>query len=104
MKSYIKLFGPSIDRGIEALNGLVEELGKSYPYGDVISHIFSVVDPTVDMLTGTLVGMGEFKLGEYDFAVDWKQPPSPEQVRGLIRRIDEALLYTGCMYTITTTA
>jgi hypothetical protein len=42
------------------------------------------------------------QVGDYDYAIEWQQPPKPEEVRPLIRRIDEALLYTGCRYTITT--
>jgi len=103
MKSNIRLYGPSIDRGLEALSDLVKELGKVYPYGDMIAHIVSTIDPNVDLLTGRMIGGGEFRLGEYDFIVDWQEPPNAEQVRGLIRRIDRALLYTGCRYTITTT-
>lgn len=102
MKSYIKLFGPSIDKGLEALNQLMKELRKRYQYGDMVSHIVSVIDPTIDLMTGTLIDRGFTQLGDFDFVIEWQQTPTPEQVRMLIRRIDEALLYTGCMYRITT--
>lgn len=102
MKSYIKLFGPSIDRGLTTLNNLIKDLGKRYQYGDMVAHIVSVIDPSIDLLTGKLIRKGWEQLGEYDFVVEWKQAPSSEQVRSLIKRIDEALLYTGCRYTITT--
>ena len=102
MKSYIKLFGPSIDKGLTALNDLIKNLGKRYQYGEMVSHIVSIIDPSIDLLTGTLIRKGWTLLGEYDFVVEWKQTPSSEQVRSLIKRIDEALLYTGCRYTITT--
>lgn len=102
MKSYIKLYGPSIDKGIEALDDLLKDLKKRYQYGDMVSHIISVVDPSLDLITGQLIRQGREQLGEYDFAVEWEQIPGHEQVRGLIRHIDEALLYTGCRYTITT--
>jgi len=103
MESNIRLYGPSIDLGLEALSDLMKELGKGYPYGEMISHIVSTIDPTMDLLTGKMIRGGEFRLGEYDFIIAWKDPPNPEQVRGLIRMIDKALLYTGCRYTITTT-
>jgi len=102
MKSYIKLFGPSIDMGLDALNRLIKDLGKRYQYGEMVSHIVSIIDPSIDLLTGTLIRKGREELGEYDFVVEWSQAPSAEQVRSLIKRIDEALLYTGCRYTITT--
>lgn len=102
MKSFIKLFGPSIDKGLDALNNLIKDLNKRYQYGEIVSHIVSVIDPSIDLLTGTFIRKGREELGEYDFFFEWKQTPTAEQVRGLIQRIDEALLYTGCRYTITT--
>ncbi len=102
MKSYVKLYGPSIDRGIEALNKLLKELNKRYQYGEMVSHIVSVVDPSLDLMTGRLIRGGRESLGDYDFFVEWEQDPSFEQVRGLIRQIDEALHYTGCRYSIVT--
>ncbi len=102
MKSYIKLYGPSIDKGIEALDDLLKHLKKRYPYGDIVSHIISVVDPSLDLITGQLIREGKEQLGEHDYIVEWEQAPAFDQVRGLIRQLDEALLYTGCRYTITT--
>jgi len=102
MRSYIKLYGPSIDRGIDALDELLKELSKRYQYGDMVSHIISVVDPSLDLRTGKLIRGGRESLGDHDFVVEWEQEPTFEQVRGLVKQIDEALLYTGCRYTITT--
>lgn len=102
MKSYLKLYGPSIDRGIDALDERFKELNKHYPYGDMIYHAISIVNPSYDMMTGRLVSGGREELGVYDFVIDWTQEPTMEQVRALIRQVDEALLYTGCRYTITT--
>jgi hypothetical protein len=102
MKSYIKLYGPSIDRGIEALEERFRNLNRQFPYGDMILHAISIVDPSIDMVTGNLVREGQEELGDYDYVVEWNQNPTMEQVRGLIRQVDEALLYTGCRYTITT--
>lgn len=102
MKSYIKLYGPSIDRGIEALEERFRNLNRQFPYGEMILHAISIVDPSIDMVTGNLVREGQEELGDYDYVVEWNQNPTMEQVRGLIRQVDEALLYTGCRYTITT--
>jgi len=102
MKSYIKLIGPSIDRGVDALNKLIGELSKRYQYGDMITHIVSVIDPRLDLRTGTMISKAGIQIGDYDFIIQWRESPSPDQVRSLIRSIDDALLYTGCRYTITT--
>jgi hypothetical protein len=102
MKSYLKLFGPSIDKGIDALFDLMKNLGKRFQYGNMISYIVSTIDPSVDLTTGKMIGRGIQPLGEYDFIIEWTESPSSEQVRALIRRIDGALLYTGCRYTVTT--
>ena len=102
MKSYLKLYGPSIDKGIEALDRKFNEIKQHHPYGDVIYHAISIIVPSYDMETEQLVREGREELGDYDFVVEWKQDPTIEQVRGLIRQVDEALMYTGCRYTITT--
>jgi hypothetical protein len=102
MKSYIKLYGPSIDRAFDALDEKFKELNKHYPFGEIILHAISHVDPSIDMVTGSLVQRGREELGDYDYVVEWNEEPKMEQVRGLIRQVDEALLYTGCRYTITT--
>ena len=68
----------------------------------MILHAISTVDPSIDMVTGDLVQDGQEELGDYDYVVGWNRKPTVEQVRGLIRQVDEALLYTGCRYTITT--
>jgi hypothetical protein len=100
LKSYIKLIGPSIDKGIDSLDALLRDLRRRFQYGEMVSHIVSVVDPSIDLQTGEYLSKAQ--LGEYDFYVEWLTPPNPEHVRGLIMRIDEALLYTGCRYAITT--
>lgn len=102
MKSYIKLYGPSLDRGFDALNNLVKELKKQYPYGEYISRIISTIDPSVDLLTRENISGGEQILGDIDFVFEWQGTPRWEQIRGLMRSIDDALLYTGCSYTIAT--
>ena len=102
MKTYIKLYGPSIDKAFEALDELLKNLNKRYPYGESVSHIISVIDPNYDLHTGTLISSGRMQIGDYDYAIEWKQPPQPDEVRSLLRRLDDALIYTGCRYTTTT--
>jgi hypothetical protein len=102
MKSYIKLYGPSIDKGVESLDDLLKHLKKRYPYGNMVSHIISVVDPSLDLMTGQLIRKGRERLGEHDYIVEWEQEPTFDQVRGLIKQINDALMYTRRRYTITT--
>jgi hypothetical protein len=49
LKSYIKLIGPSIDKGIDALDALLKDLRRRFRYGEMVSHIVSVVDPSIDL-------------------------------------------------------
>jgi len=102
MKSYIKLFGPSIDKALDALDNLIKELPRGYEYGKAISQIISIIDPSIDLMTGKMIRRGWEQLGDYDFIIEWAEIPSSKEVRSLIKRIDMALLYTGCHYTITT--
>ncbi|MEM0084789.1 MAG: hypothetical protein QW743_06975 [Candidatus Methanomethylicia archaeon] len=102
MRSYIKLYGPSIDRGLEALDKLMKNITKLYPYGEAIQQIVSVIDPSIDLKTGKSIRGGRELIGDYDYVIEWINTPTIEQLRSLIRKIDEALLYTGCRYTITT--
>jgi hypothetical protein len=102
MKSYIKLYGPSIEKGYDALTEMMKNMSRGFKYGDMISHIITTIDPQLDLNTGQLLGTGVEVLGEDDFIIEWKIKPSLEQVKALMRRIDNALMYTGCRYTITT--
>ncbi|MEM2136826.1 MAG: hypothetical protein QXI93_02590 [Candidatus Methanomethylicia archaeon] len=102
MRSYIKLYGPSIDRGLEALDKLMRDITKIYPYGDAVQQIISIVNPNIDLKTGKMIRGGREQIGDYDYIIEWGDTPTTEQLRSLIKRIDEALLYTGCRYTITT--
>jgi hypothetical protein len=68
----------------------------------MVSTIVSVVDPSIDYGTGKLIRDGKETLGRYDYVIEWIEPSSIEQVRDLIRHIDQALDQTGCKYTITT--
>ena len=100
MKTYIKLYGPSIDRAIDALDELIKEMRRGYQLGRRVSHIVSVVDPSIDLLTGRPISGAQ--LGDYDYCVEWLTPPNPEHIKNLARGIDRALWYTGCEYTLTT--
>ena len=96
------MYGPSIDKGLDELDNLAKNLGKGFPYGGEIMRIISIVDPSLDLTSNQLIGSGRELLGEYDYIIAWKQDPTQVQVRSLMKRLDEVLLYTGCRYTITT--
>lgn len=86
MKSYLKLYGPRIDDALDAL----QELASSFP------------EVTKGEPTRAMIRKGEAIMGDYDFYFEWATEPTPEKVRLLIFRIDEALEDTGCKYTIST--
>jgi hypothetical protein len=49
MKTYLKLIGPSIDKGIDALEKKLNELkklDKQHLYGDIIYHAISKLVPS----------------------------------------------------------
>ena len=102
IKSYVKLYGPSLDKGIDALDEILSSFKKWFRNGRMVSTIVSVVDPSIDYGAGKLIRDGKETLGRYDYVIEWVNPPSLEQVRGLIRHIDQALEQTGCRYTIST--
>lgn len=102
IKSYVKLYGPSLDKGIDAMDELLSDFKKWFRNGRMVSAIVSVVDPSIDYGAGKLIRDGKETLGRYDYVIEWVNPPSLEQVRVLIRHIDQALEPTGCKYTITT--
>jgi hypothetical protein len=100
LKTCIKLYGPSIDRAIDALDELIKEMRRGYQLGRRVSHIVSVVDPSIDLLTGRPISGAQ--LGDYDYCIEWLTHPNPEHIKILARGIDDALWYTGCEYTLTT--
>jgi hypothetical protein len=100
--SYIKLYGPSIFQAQEALEKMIKDITPTLEIGNIIKHMVSIIEPTLDLATGEMLGRGDFTLGEYDFAIEWKDNPTKDQVKTLIRRIDTALMFTGCRYAITT--
>ena len=86
MRSYIKIYGPPIDKAITELEGLANEL------------------PTISKgkISRGVVLSGEPMIGDFDFAFEWVKKPDETQVRYLIFNIDEALRDIGCRYTIVT--
>lgn len=87
MSSKIKIYGPPIDKAVNALQKLAEDI-PSISDG----HISRGIVPS-----------GETLMGDFDFVFHWAKKPDEKHLRGLIHRIDEALRDLGCRYTITTT-
>lgn len=86
MKSYIKLYGPPIYNALEKLKKVVNDFPN-------ISR---------GKITHELVPEGIVMIGDYDFIIEWNGNPTPEDIRLLIRSIDDVLKPLDCRYTITT--
>lgn len=87
METKIKIYGPPIDKAIDKLQKLAEEL------------------PTISKgnLSRGIIPSGETLMGDFDFVFHWTKEPDEKQLRELIAKIDEALKGIGCRYTTTTT-
>ena len=124
-RSYVKLYGPPIIKGLKALENLAVEMSKI-----TTMRFYSALVPTYDpmriptdeygfrleqYLTGIpaiesipsserikLISRASDTLGEHDFFFDWGGEPTKAQVLELIEKIDEALAKCGCKYTIIT--
>jgi hypothetical protein len=126
MKSYIKLYGPPVLDAIQALEKLaidtpeicimdplieasLGDIGLS-SYGGVIgsSEQTRVMDYFRDYKEISpercqkILSKGIGSLGDYDFMFEWTTKPDDEQVRNLIKNIDDCLKPVGVRYTITT--
>ncbi len=55
IKSYVKLYGPSLDKGIDAMDELLSNFKKWFRNGRMVSAIVSVVDPSIDYGAGKLI-------------------------------------------------
>lgn len=119
MKSYIKLYGPSVMKGLRTLEKVAAEMPEcsfwhatmpaNLPYltGENPEHdeFFSRFGYTGEISRERLhkmISKSGHTLGDNDFFFEWHADPTWEQIEQLIQRIDEALKDTGCTYTITT--
>ena len=91
MRSYIKLYGPNLEKALKALEDLLSKeekvVGAETIYPAKPRGLFSSSKVTV---------------GEYDFVFEWIESPTVEDITALISDIDDALTPTKCKYTITT--
>ena len=113
MKSYIKIHGPPI---VEALDAL-EKIAVDMPEVCIMSLDFAVgphmgAEPLMNYFggpgviseerCGNIISKSRESLGEYDFFFEWFKNPTKENLRMLMKKIDEALSDVGVRYTITT--
>lgn len=115
-RSYIKLVGPPVRKGLKALEQVAVEMSKK-----TTIRFYSVSVPDIGMVPGgqvsgtpylvgglseketvNLISRSSQVLGDYDFFFEWEVEPKVEQINELIEMIDEALTDCGCMYSITT--
>jgi hypothetical protein len=59
IKSNVKLYGPSLDKGIDAMDELLSNFKKWFRNGKMVSTIVSVVDPSIDYGTGKIIRDGK---------------------------------------------
>jgi hypothetical protein len=132
MRTYIKLFGPPTSKALKELekiavqmpevcimettfikdlpSSLAHDIGgapteslRVEPYYQRVGGYFRSrgVEISVERCNN-IISDSKHLLGDYDFFFEWFQEPNAEQVIDLIKKIDEALTPTGCLYTLTT--
>ena len=79
--SYVKYYGPSLSKALDAVYEAVLDLPE-IKKGDIFSS--------------------EITIGPYDYAFAWNRSPRVEQIRRVVKTIDQAIQPTGVRYTITT--
>ena len=115
MRSYIKLYGPPVLKGIKELEKLAINMpevcvmdtiiaASPVPMGDddPTYDYFSVGGPVTRERCGKIVSKNGEMLGDHDFFFEWFKNPTQAELNDLIQKIDEVLAPLGCKYTITT--
>ncbi|MCX6648734.1 MAG: hypothetical protein NTV61_05025 [Candidatus Bathyarchaeota archaeon] len=114
MKALIRLYSPPYRQAIEAL----EKIAVESPHICLMNPLLLHADPytqAVDWVYNYFKGRGkvsyercgnilaeEKELEGYDFVFMWMVEPTRGYVDELIKKIDDALLPLGTMYTLTT--
>lgn len=116
MKSYIKIHGPPVLKAIQELEKIAVDVPEVCIMDNLIEvdHIaFSdpeyvkgywneTLNAVIDVKRcGSIISKSGESVGEYDFYFEWFTKPDTEQLRTLIKKIDDALAPTGAGYTIT---
>ena len=98
IRSYIKLYGPSISKAREALtefclkNSEVELESLQLP---IVPQERS--SPFLKVFVGQ-----QINIVDWSFSFEWKKEPSIEDIKILIKKLDDCIAPTGAKYTITT--
>lgn len=124
MFTYVKLHGPGIEKGIEALRKIAFEM----PQVCIMDTFIDLDWPDTSGSPGTIGssggGVGNFasyyfegkvpkercdtiisksgeKLGDYDFYFEWTKKPTGKEYSYFLSKIDEALTPLNIKYTLT---
>jgi len=122
MKSYVKLYGPSVSKAIVALRKVAIDFPEvcimdtgiaaaqnvtasgfgSLDTPESIQSFFGGEKAISEERCDNIISKSGESLGEHDFFFEWFQKPSVAQVEELITKIDEVLVPTKARYTMTT--
>ncbi|MHA1448014.1 MAG: hypothetical protein ACTSP4_01180 [Candidatus Hodarchaeales archaeon] len=99
MESRLKIFGPGIVEALLQLDKL------SLECEDLVRGSHVTLTEEISSKKGVLkfLKRGKTKVGTYDYSFFWQEPPSFEDIKSLIGKIDDKLVRTKARYTITTT-
>lgn len=114
MRSYIKIYGPPVLKGIKALETIAIDVPEvcimdtiiaeglpAFKSRDGIMSYFGALGGIPVERCDKIISKSGAALGEYEFFFEWFTKPTLEQLNELIGKIDEALTPIGCRYTIT---
>ncbi|MEM2136502.1 MAG: hypothetical protein QXI93_00935 [Candidatus Methanomethylicia archaeon] len=116
MKTYVKIYGPPILEALQALERIAVEVSKeipevcfydalggtALPLPQVISELYNISDDEARVHCEKIISKSGWTLGDHDFFFEWTVPPTFEQLKLLISKIDAAFKELGCKYTIST--
>ena len=117
MKSSIKIYGPPVLDAIMALEKVSVDLPEVCIMDKLIERDFTgfkspeyVREHFSDKLNaiisvkrcGNIISKSGESVGEHDFYFEWFKEPTMDQLKTLIKKVDDALAPLGVRYTITT--
>lgn len=123
MISYVKIIGPPLYEAIKTLESVAVDmpevcimntaiLQSDFTWGAGMqmseaartwsSSYFSDLPREITReRCSTIISKSGEKLGEYDFFFEWFREPSMDEIKMLMKAIDEALAPLGCRYMLT---
>lgn len=115
MKSYVRIYGPPLLKGIKALEKLavnmpevcivdtmIESAMPQFNTQEGVLNYFASVGGIPEKRCGNIISKSGIKMGDTDFVFEWFKEPKMEQINTLIEMIDGALTPLGVKYTIAT--